>query len=223
MFPAIQLAEKRTLVSGTKETCLRAIVHVIPSLDTLADTPVKDVELGSPHCISVMGRWRSDVQVGQTDNPSVRFHVAWMWACLARGPRMEVLVWPSGPFTGIKYRSEIRSGVFYPFHVPILSPLRFLISAVKDFKWGFKSSSQTAVLSIFLPGPIYLSHFLCPFLCCWNSGWFSRLVIMTNTANKWCLSSVLLKGQLGVLWVNHMDCWPEYCGRSFVTFSNILC
>lgn len=35
-------------MSGTKETCLRAIVHIIPSLDTLADTPVKDVELGSP-------------------------------------------------------------------------------------------------------------------------------------------------------------------------------
>lgn len=70
---------------------------------------------------------------------------------------MEVLVCLSGPFTGIEYRSEIGSGVFYPFHVPILSPLCFLISAVKDSKWGFKSSSQTAVLSIFPPGLI-ISH-----------------------------------------------------------------
>lgn len=72
-----------------------------------------------------------------------------------------------------------------------------------------RSSSQTAVLSIFPLSPIYVSHFLYPFLCCWNSGWFSRLVIMTSTAIKWCLSSVLLKGQLGILLVNHTDCWPE--------------
>lgn len=72
MFPAIQLTED-TRVRDKKDL---SPSHCPYNPKFGQDTPVKDVELGSPHCISVMGRWRSGVPVGQIDNPSVRFHVA---------------------------------------------------------------------------------------------------------------------------------------------------
>lgn len=44
---------------------------------------------------------RSGVCVDQIDNPSFRFCIVGIWACLAGGPGLEVLIQPNGPSAGI--------------------------------------------------------------------------------------------------------------------------